>query len=419
MKNENNKQYEIVNFKLNDLELNIYVSIEDETVWLSRRDISLLFQKDKTVISRHLKNVLNEDETTRHSVVSKNALTDAKIALVRIEGGRKVTRFINVYNLDVILAIGYRVRSQNGILLKNFLEQYLREYYNKVDNPIIIYDNGDISLPVNISPSENTVWLSKDQLEILFNTTRQNIEYHIENIYSQEELIESSTCKDFLQVQLEGDRKVTRISKMYNLDMIISLGYRINTKNGITFRCWATKVLRQYLLKGYVIDEKRTLVTNENYINLIHEVNDIKKDVKDIKDKINTNSLDHHIVYEGEYYDGFSFINKLICSAKHEVVVIDGYADDSIFDYFVNSTPNIKKSIITHKVNRISPEVLTKFVKQYGNISIKEDKSFHDRFLFIDNDVYIIGASLNSLGRSTSVIKFLGFNPLKNTNNQS
>ncbi len=304
-------------------------------------------------------------------------------------------------------------------MLKNFLEEYLKEYYNKVDNPIIIYDNGDISLPVNISPSENTVWLSKDQLEILFNTTRQNIEYHIENIYSQEELIESSTCKDFLQVQLEGDRKVTRISKMYNLDMIISLGYRINTKNGITFRCWATKVLRQYLLKGYVIDEKRTLVTNENYINLIHEVNDIKKDVKDIKDKINTNSLDHHIVYEGEYYDGFSFINKLICSAKHEVVVIDGYADDSIFDFFVNSTPNIKKTIITHKVNRISSEVLTKFVKQYGNISIKEDKSFHDRFLFIDNDVYIIGASLNSLGRSTSVIKFLGFNPLKNPNNKS
>lgn len=229
MNNENDKQYEIVKFKLNDLEMDIFVSIEEETVWLTRRDISLLFQKDKTVISRHLKNVLNEDENTRNLVVSKNLLTDAKIALVRNEGGRKVTRFINVYNLDIILAIGHRVRSQNGILLKNFLEQYLKEYYNKVDNPIIIYDNGDISLPVNISPSENTVWLSKDQLEILFNSTRQNIEYHIENIYSQEELIESSTCKDFLQVQLEGDRKVTRISKMYNPDMIISLGYRINT----------------------------------------------------------------------------------------------------------------------------------------------------------------------------------------------
>lgn len=408
MKNENNKQYEIVKFKLNDLEMDIFVSIEDETVWLSQKQMSQLYGLSLDSISLHLKNMLHKKELDI-SVVEESSLTAS-------DGKRYRTK---IYNLDAILAVGYRVRSQNGILLKNFLEQYLREYYNKVDNPIIIYDNGDISLPVNISPSENTVWLSKDQLEILFNSTRQNIEYHIENIYSQGELIESSTCKDFLQVQLEGDRKVTRISKMYNLDMIISLGYRINTKNGITFRCWATKVLRQYLLKGYVIDEKRTLVTNENYINLIHEVNDIKKDVKDIKDKINTNSLDHHIVYEGEYYDGFSFINKLICSAKHEVVVIDGYADDSIFDYFVNSTPNIKKTIITHKVNRISSEVLTKFVKQYGNISIKEDKSFHDRFLFIDDDVYIIGASLNSLGRSTSVIKFLGFNPLKNPNDQS
>ena len=408
MKNENNKQYEIVKFKLNDLEMDIFVSIEDETAWLTQKQMSQLYGLSLDSISLHLKNMFHKKELDI-SVVEKSSLTAS-------DGKRYRTK---IYNLDAILAVGYRVRSQNGILLKNFLEQYLKEYYNKVDNPIIIYDNGDISLPVNISPSENTVWLSKDQLEILFNTTRQNVEYHIENIYSQGELIESSTCKDFLQVQLEGDRKVTRISKMYNLDMIISLGYRINTKNGITFRCWATKVLRQYLLKGYVIDEKRTLVTNENYINLIHEVNGIKKDVKDIKDKINTNSLDHHIVYEGEYYDGFSFINKLICSAKHEVVVIDGYADDSIFDYFVSSTPNIKKTIITHKVNRISPEVLTKFVKQYGNISIKEDKSFHDRFLFIDDDVYIIGASLNSLGRSTSVIKFLGFNPLKNPNNQS
>lgn len=408
MKNENNKQYEIVKLKLNDLEMDIFVSIEEETAWLTQKQMSQLYGLSLDSISLHLKNMFHKKELDI-SVVEESSLTAS-------DGKRYRTK---IYNLDAILAVGYRVRSQNGILLKNFLEQYLKEYYNKVDNPIIIYDNGDISLPVNISPSENTVWLSKDQLEILFNTTRQNVEYHIENIYSQEELIESSTCKDFLQVQLEGDRKVTRISKMYNLDMIISLGYRINTKNGITFRCWATKVLRQYLLKGYVIDEKRTLVTNENYINLIHEVNDIKKDVKDIKDKINTNSLDHHIVYEGEYYDGFSFINKLICSAKKEVVVIDGYADDSIFDYFVSSTPNIKKTIITHKANRISPEVLGKFVKQYGNISIKEDKSFHDRFLFIDNDVYIIGASLNSLGRSTSVIKFLGFNPLKNPNNQS
>jgi len=411
MKSENNKQYEIVKFKLNDSEMDIFISIEEETVWLTQDQISLLFKKSQSAISRHISNIFLTKECER----------DTSMQFLHKSSDIDNVNHRNpiYYNLDVILAVGYRVRSQNGILLKNFLGQYLREYYNKVDNPIIIYDNGDISLPVNISPSENTVWLSKDQLEILFNTTRQNIEYHIENIYSQEELIENSTCKDFLQVQLEGDRKVTRISKMYNLDMIISLGYRINTKNGITFRCWATKVLRQYLLKGYVIDEKRTLVTNENYINLIHEVNDIKKDVIDIKDKINTNSLDHHIVYEGEYYDGFSFINKLICSAKNEVVVIDGYADDSIFDYFVNSTPNIKKTIITHKVNRISPEVLSKFVKQYGNISIKEDKSFHDRFLFIDNDVYIIGASLNSLGRSTSVIKFLGFNPLKNTINQS
>ena len=124
--------------------------------------------------------------------------------------------------------IGSRIKSRNGLLLKEFVDKYIDAYYNKQDNFIIIYNNGDISLPVTISPNEETVWVEKDHLTNIFGTTRQNVEYHIENIYNQGELVRWATCKEILQVQLEGDRNVTRLVSTYNLDLIISLGYRIN-----------------------------------------------------------------------------------------------------------------------------------------------------------------------------------------------
>ena len=122
-------------------------------------------------------------------------------------------------------------------------------------NNIIIFENQEIKLDVNIK--DDTVWLTSEQMTELFNTTKRNIEMHIKNIYDEDELDENSTLKNFFQVQLEGNREVKRNKKMYNLDVIISVGYRVKSKNGIIFRRWANKVLKDYLLKGYVINQKR------------------------------------------------------------------------------------------------------------------------------------------------------------------
>jgi hypothetical protein len=124
-------------------------------------------------------------------------------------------------------------------------------------NEIIIYEEPDITTPVQVTLEEETVWLSQSQMAELFQVKPQNITIHLKNIFKSGELDEGATCKDFLQVQREGVRRVERSRKFYNLDAIISVGYRVNSKRGVRFRQWATSVLRQHLLQGYTLDQRR------------------------------------------------------------------------------------------------------------------------------------------------------------------
>ncbi len=135
-----------------------------------------------------------------------------------------------------------------------------------VKNEIIIFENQNVKLEVNMK--DETVWLSQQQMAELFDSSRTNIIEHINNIYNDGELDKISTCQDFRQVRKEGKREVTRTIPFYNLDMIISVGYRVKSKNGIIFRKWATKVLKDYLIRGYAVNEKR-LKYLEKTINLI------------------------------------------------------------------------------------------------------------------------------------------------------
>lgn len=269
---------------------------------------------------------------------------------------------------------------------------------------IIKFVDGDFELDVNISPQQNTIWLTQDQIAKLFGKSRSTITEHINNIFSEGELFEMTSV---------GNSDITnhRPAKLYNLDVILAVGYRVKSKRGILFRRWATAVLRNYLIKGYSLSSDRAIVTNENYIQLINDVNHLKKDVEDIKGIVNRNVLDSIIIYEGDSFDGFSFINDLIKKAIESVIIIDGYADDSLFDFLIGSKKGIKKVVICRKANRISKEIINRFAKEYGPIVIKEDKTYHDRFLIIDNEIYLMGTSLNSIGHKTSsVIKCNQFN---------
>ena len=126
----------------------------------------------------------------------------------------------------------------------------------KEDQKIVIYQTEDGQTQIDVRLENETVWLTQAQMVTLFKSSRTNILEHIQHIYEDDELDESSTCRKFRQVQKEGNRMVNRTKTMYNLDMIISVGYRVNTKRGIKFRQWANKILKQYLIKGYVINER-------------------------------------------------------------------------------------------------------------------------------------------------------------------
>ena len=268
---------------------------------------------------------------------------------------------------------------------------------------LVKFQNQSLELDVEVSPNEETVWLSKEQMALLFDRDRSVISRHINNIFKEGELDEN-TSVHFLHISSTEKNPSHRPPEFYNLDVVISVGYRVKSKNGVIFRKWATKVLKEYLLKGYVLSENRTLVTNENYINLINEVNNLKNDVDEIKKVLSYKAPNSFVCYEGNTFDGFAFINSLICSANERVIVVDGYADNSVFDFFVGSNKTVKKIILCHKAERIDSTILDRFIVQYGNTIIKEDKSYHDRFLIVDNDIYLLGTSLNSLGNKTSTI---------------
>ena len=165
-------EYKIVKFEQNGVVLDVTITLEKGTAWLSIDDMALLYSRDRSTIGKHIRTIIKE-EFNKGSVWAKFART----------GTDEKQYYVDYYNLDVVIAVGYRVKSQNGLMLRDFVEEFITNYKRNKDQSIIIYNNGNITLPVTISPKEETVWLGKDDLMLLFDTTRQNVEYHIENIY--------------------------------------------------------------------------------------------------------------------------------------------------------------------------------------------------------------------------------------------
>ena len=314
------KKYELIKFEDGDFSLDVNVSPNEETVWLTQEQMALLFNVDRTRIVRHINNIYGDNELDMLSTCAENAQ-------VQFEGVRQVKRKIKIYNLDMIIAVGYRVNSNRGIKFREWALTTLEQLKTKNGStkPLIVFKHNEITLDVTVSPDEDTVWLTKDQITLLYETTRQNVEYHINNIYTQKELEEWATCKEILQVQNENNRLVTRAVNIYNLDMIISLGYRINSKNSIIFRKWATSVLKQYLINGYAINAERIMAYQSNILQLEANVINIENRLKNLEMTIYSDNT--QIIFEGEILEPYTFLRKLFFLARNEITIIDQYAD--------------------------------------------------------------------------------------------
>lgn len=262
---------------------------------------------------------------------------------------------------------------------------------------MVIYNDGELEL--NVSIENETVWLNRNQISELFARDVKTIGKHINNVFGDGELEQLSTVAKFATVQNEGGRKVTRDVEYYNLDVIISVGYRVKSQKGVRFRQWATKVLKSYIQNGYAINSEK--ITNERFVSLENDVALLKSKVDDISNALEnkTQKPKEGIFFDGQIYDAYAFINDLFKSAKNEVALIDNYIDDTVFTLF-SKYPNLKIKIYTQSINKQLILDYQKYKAQYQNIELEEFKKAHDRFLIIDGvEIYHIGASLKDLGK--------------------
>ena len=255
---------------------------------------------------------------------------------------------------------------------------------------IILYQADDKSTQLDVRIDEETVWLTQIQMVELFSSTKQNISLHINNVFKEGELSPESTVKEYLTVQIEGRRRVQRKITYYNLDVIISVGYRVKSKRGTQFRIWANRVLKDFLLKGYVINQRVDRIEEK----LLEH--DQKFDLL-----IKSNLLPNEgIFYEGQIFDAYLFVANLIKTASKSIIIIDNYIDDSVLSLLSKRSSNVTATIYTANVSKQLRLDLSKFNAQYPRVEIKTFTKSHDRFLIIDGaTVYHIGASLKDLGK--------------------
>ncbi|MFX4232867.1 virulence RhuM family protein [Aliarcobacter butzleri] len=252
---------------------------------------------------------------------------------------------------------------------------------------LVVYSDGELELKVSVN--NQTVWLSADEIAYIFDVNRPAIVKHIGNIYKDEELEQNSTCSILEQVAKDG--KLRKIN-FYNLDVIISVGYRVNSKKATKFRKWATTILKDYINDGYVINHHK--ITEQRLLMLENDVNVIKSKIKE--NKLETNE---GIFFDGQIYDSYSFINDLLKIANNEVILIDNYVDDTVLTLF-SKYQNINFIIYTNNISKQLKLDFEKYSKQYKNITLKTFKNSHDRFLIVDKkEIYHIGASLKDLAK--------------------
>ena len=264
---------------------------------------------------------------------------------------------------------------------------------------LVRFEQNGLTLDVNVSPTEDTVWLSKEQIGLLFGRDRSVISRHINNIYEDGELSRNSSCAKNAH-EVNGQ---THYTEFFNLDVIISIGYRVKSKNGVAFRKWALNVLKEYLLRGYVLDGDRTLVTNENYINLINKVENIDMRLARIESKYGTEL--EKIFFDGEYLDARVFIKELLFKAMTSIAIVDSYADAKTLNYLSTKRDGVSVLLVVSSRAKMTQDDVEAFNRQYGGLTVKNDDSFHDRFILLDGAIlYHLGASLNYAGKRTFAI---------------
>ena len=257
----------------------------------------------------------------------------------------------------------------------------------KNNGEIVLYQPDD-SISIEVRINQDTVWLNRQQLAMLFDRDVKTIGKHINNAL-KEELSDVATIAKFATVQVEGSRIVNRTMEYYNLDMVLSVGYRVKSDRGIKYRRWANRVLKEFLLKGYTVNSR---------------LDNLEQRVSKTEEKIDffvRTSLppQQGIFYDGQVFDAYQFVSDLIRKAQKAIVLIDNFIDDTVLTILDKRREGVSATIYTQRISQQLQLDLDKHNAQYALISVVQFNKAHDRFLLIDDDVYHIGASIKDLGK--------------------
>ena len=257
---------------------------------------------------------------------------------------------------------------------------------------IVIYQPNEVTR-LEVRVEGETVWLTQEQIALLFGVKRPAITKHIRNIFAIQELEEMAVCSILERTASDGK---TYMTQFYNLDMILSVGYRVNSKNAVMFRRWANSVLKEVLLKGFSI--------NNRFLSIENQLNEHKLLLAKHSEKIDffvRTSLPpvEGIFYDGQIFDAYVFVSDLVKSAKQRIILIDNYVDESVLLLLSKRASGVSAEIRTGRMPEQLRLDIQKHNSQYTPVTIVQTQNIYDRFLVVDDDVYHIGASLKDLGK--------------------
>ena len=270
-----------------------------------------------------------------------------------------------------------------------YIWQTMNNNLPTTDNSEIVLYNPDDTIRLEVRMNDETVWLTQAQMAELFGTQRQAITKHLKNIFDTHELERNSTSSILELLQKEGSRMVRRQVELFNLDVIISVGYRVNTQRGILFRQWANNVLKEYLLKGYSVNQR---------------IEKLEQRVSQTESKIDffvRTSLPpvEGIFFNGQIFDAYELICRLVKSAVRRIILIDNYIDETVLTMLDKRATGVRAEIYTKQISSQLQLDINRHNAQYQPIDVKTLTQSHDRFMLIDNTVYHVGASLKDAGR--------------------
>ena len=275
----------------------------------------------------------------------------------------------------------------------------------KTENEIVLYRPNE-TITIEVRLENDTIWLAQAQIAELFGVGQPAISKHIKNIYSSGELTEKGTYSILEYMGNDGQQKY--ITKYYNLDMILSIGYRVNSVNATRFRQWANKVLKEYLLRGYAVNQRfnqledkidRRFAEQEAKIEILNEQVDFF-----VKTSL---PPQEKVFFDGQLFDAHILMSKLIESAEKRIILIDNYIDESVLVLLSKRKTNVSAKIYTLQVSRTFRQDIQSYNSQYPPIDVVQYTKAHDRFLIIDDKVYHVGASVKDLGKKLCAISLL------------